>query len=69
MAPTNDPISQHLFVPRVLWLALMMSNVMVFLVITQTVPVPEAPFDPLYFGVFGVASLATGAVHLVFPAA
>ena len=68
MAPTSDPLSQYLFVPRVLWLALMMSNVMVFAIITQTVPLPEAPFDPLYFVVFGVASLATGAVHLVFPA-
>jgi hypothetical protein len=67
MAPTNDPFSQHLFVPRVLWLALMMSNVMVFVVVATTVPAPAIPFDATLFGVLGVASLVTGAVHFVFP--
>lgn len=67
MAATTDPITQQLFVPRMLWIALMMSNVMVFAVVAMTMPAPAAPFDPTMFVVLGVASLVTGAVHFVFP--
>jgi hypothetical protein len=67
MATANDPISQHLFTPRVLWLALMMSNVMIFTVVTLTLERSAAPYDPVLFIVFGVASLASGVVHFVLP--
>jgi hypothetical protein len=67
MVTAPDPITQHLFVPRVMWLALMMSNVMVFTVVAITVPAPAAPFDPIMLAVLGVASLVTGVVYVVFP--
>lgn len=68
MAPANDPFSQHLMTPRIMWFALMMSNVMVFTVITLTVQAPSEPVDPIVFIVIAMMAAGAAAAHFLIPA-
>jgi hypothetical protein len=68
MSSTQDPLAPLLMVPRILWLALMVSNLMVFGVVSQVAAPPSAPFDPLFFYVFVAVSVGAGVAHVVIPA-
>lgn len=68
MAPANDPFGPHLFTPRVMWMALMIANVMVFVVLTVTAQAPSAPPDPIVFLVLAVFATSAGVAHFLIPA-
>jgi len=68
MAPANDPFSQHLMTPRIMWMALMMSNVMIFVVLTLTAQAPSEPPDPIVFIVIGMMAVGAAAAHFLVPA-
>lgn len=67
MASANDPFGPHLLTPRIMWMALMMSNVMVFTVITLTVPAPSEPVGPVVFIVLAMVALGTAVAHFLVP--
>ena len=54
-------------VPRVLWLALMVSNIMAFAVVALVAAPPAAPFDPMMFYVFALVSVGTGVAYVLVP--
>ena len=67
MAPANDPLGPHLLTPRIMWMALMMSNVMIFVVLTLTAQPPQAPPDPIVFIVLAMIATSAAVAHFLLP--